>query len=200
MDDADALDTSFDSICKDFNESQDLLGRSPAKKFYLENNRSMLSLITLLISTRNESGLQLLDVENDPWKTYPKKSIKPSLDALRAEIGHRWNTSLQQDGKAPASKHWDKDKMMKWLKEHPIELDDDLAFLKREFENKKSVALQASKDSKKEKQQLAALDATAKSKHKSWSERHPYLCLIHALVDHDSIKLAYIRHGELPSG
>ncbi len=57
--------------------------------------------------------------------------------------------------------------MMKWLKEHPIESDDDLAVLKREVENKKSAALQASKDSKKEKQQLAALDAAAKSKHKS---------------------------------
>ena len=154
----------------------------------------------LSIGARDESGLPLLDVENDPWKTYPKKSIKPSLDALRAEIGRRWNTSLQQDGKAPASRHWNKNKMMKWLKEHPIESDDDLAFLKREIENKKSAALQASKDSKKEKQQLAALDAAAKSKHKSWSGRHPYLCLIHALVDHDSIKLAYIRRGDLPSG
>ncbi len=72
MDDADALDTSFDSICEDFDESQDSLGRSPAKKFYLENNRSMLSLITLLIGARDESSLPLLDVENDPWKTYPK--------------------------------------------------------------------------------------------------------------------------------
>ncbi len=71
MDDADALDTSFDCICEDFDESQDLLGCSPAEKFYLENNQSMLSLI-LLIGARDESGLPLLDVENDPWKTYQK--------------------------------------------------------------------------------------------------------------------------------
>jgi hypothetical protein len=89
--------------------------------------------------------------------------------------------------------------MIKWLEEHPINLDDGLAFLKRKVENRKRAAMQASKDSEQEKQQLTAHDRAAK-KYKSWCGLYPYLCLIHALIDNDSIKLAYIWHGYLPPG
>jgi hypothetical protein len=50
---------------------------------------------------------------------------------------------LQQEGKAPATKHWDENKMIKWLEEHPINLDDDLAFLKRKVKDRKRAAMQA---------------------------------------------------------
>jgi hypothetical protein len=33
--------------------------------------------------------------------------------------------------------------MIKWLEEHPINLDDDLAFLKRKVEDRKRAAMQA---------------------------------------------------------
>ncbi len=37
-------------------------------------------------------------------------------------------------------------------------------------------------------------------KNKSWSGRLPYLCLIHALIDHDNIKAASIHRSDIPSG
>jgi hypothetical protein len=89
MDEADALDNSFSTFCKNYDELPNLLDCSPAKQFYLDNNRSMLSLATLSICARDESGLPLLGVQNDPWKKIPKKTIKPSLEALRAEIRRR---------------------------------------------------------------------------------------------------------------
>ncbi len=106
---------------------------SPAEQFYLDNNQSMLLLATLSIGARDARGLPLIDVQNDPWNKIPKKTIKLSMDALCAEIRCCWNT-LQREGKEPASKHWDKNKMIKWLEEHPINLADDLAFLKHEQE------------------------------------------------------------------
>ena len=89
--------------------------------------------------------------------------------------------------------------MTKWLEDHPIANADDVAFLKCEIENWKWAATKAAKDSEEETQQLTDIDGAAK-KHKSWSGRHPYLRLTHALVDHDNIKAAYIQHGDLPSG
>ena len=50
-----------------------------------------------------------------------------------------------------------------------------------------------------EANQLLALDGGTK-KNKRWSRRLPYLRLIHALIDHDNIKAAYIRRGDIPLG
>jgi hypothetical protein len=107
MDEADALDNSFSTFCEDYNELPNPLDYSPAKQFYLDNNWSMFLLATLSINVRDASGLPLIDVQNDPWNKIPKKSIKPLLDALCTEIQRCWNT-LQQEGKVPALKHWDK--------------------------------------------------------------------------------------------
>jgi hypothetical protein len=61
-------------------------------------------------------------------------------------------------GKEPATKHWDKNKMMKWLEEHSTATGNDVAFLKCEVENWKRVAMKAIKDSEKEKQQLVTIN------------------------------------------
>jgi hypothetical protein len=47
--------------------------------------------------------------------------------------------------------------MMKWLEDHPITLDDDVAFLKHEVENRKRAAMKATKDSKKKISNLLKL-------------------------------------------
>jgi hypothetical protein len=72
MDEADALDNSFSTFCKDYDELPNPLDCSPAEQFYLDNNWSMLLLATLSIGAIDENGLPLLDVQNDPWKKYQK--------------------------------------------------------------------------------------------------------------------------------
>ena len=61
------------------------------------------------------------------------------------------------------------------------------------------VVINAEREKKKEKEKLLDLDGLA-TKYKSWTGRAPYLCLIHALIDHDDIKAAYICRDDIPSG
>ena len=94
---------------------------------------------------------------------------------------------------------WDKNKLMKWLEDHPIAAADDVSFLKKEVANMARVVINAKKEKNKEKEQLLDLEGSA-TKYKSWTGRAPYLRLIHTLIDHDDIKAAYIHRGDIPSG
>lgn len=174
---------------------------SPAEQHYADNSRTMLSLATMSIGAVGEDGSPLLDPDGSPWNKVAKKQIKPGSDLLRAEIKRRWQCS-KQESKEPATKNWEKSKLMKWLQEHPIAAADDITFLKHEVGIRKRTALLAARERDKETEQLLALDgaASSKNKYKSWNGRLPYLRLIHALVDHDNIKAAYVHRGDIPSG
>ena len=159
----------------------------------------MLSLATMSIGARDEDGLPLIDCDLVPWNKIPKKQIKPGSDLLRAEIKRRWQAELPPKDKEPSSKNWDKTKLMKWLEEHPIIAAEDAAFLKQAVASRKRTAVNAARETEFEREQLLAVDVAGK-KYKKWSGRLPYLRLIHALVDNDDIKVAYLRRGDIPSG
>ncbi len=153
------------------------------------------------IGARDDDGHPLNDPDAAPWDKLPKKQIKPTLDVLQQEIKRRWSTATVQPikDKEPASKNWDKNKLMKWLEDHPIAAADDVSFLKKEVASMKRVVLNAAREKNKEQEKMSDLDGTA-SKYKSWNGRIPYLRLIHALIDHDDIKVTYIHQGDIPSG
>ncbi len=187
----------------DYEEPPPSLCVSPAENHFIDNNRTMLSLAAMCIGALDNDGLQLVDPDAAPWNQFPKKQVKPASDILRAEMMRRWTTSAisDQEGKPPASKNWGKDKLMKWLHDYPIAATDDVAFLKREVASRKKAAINAAQERDKEAAKLLALDGEgAKNKYKSWNGRLPYLRLIHTLIDHDNIKAAYIRRGDIPSG
>ena len=171
----------------------------------------MLSLATMSIGALDNDGQSLIDPDAAPWNKFPKKQIKPGADVLRAKIKRRWQNAEpvittdicnKRESKEPASKNWDKNKLMTWLQDHPIVAARDVAFLKNEVSNRKRTAINAEKESEKEVEQLVAVDGAGgvKKKYKSWSGRLPYLRLIHALIDHDNIKATYVRRGDIPSG
>ena len=84
MDLTDALEDSF---CNNCNEELSVpLICSPAKRYYMDNNCSMLSLATIAIGALDNNNQPFIVVNAASWNNIPKKSIKPSLDALRMEI------------------------------------------------------------------------------------------------------------------
>ena len=174
---------------------------SPTEQQFVDNNRTMLLLATMCIGALDNNGLPLIDPDTAPWNQFPKKHVKPASDILRAEIRCQWSANSNQEGKEPASKNWGKDKLTKWLQDHPIAAADNVAFLKHKVAKRKMTAIKAAQESDKEAEQLLAHDgAGAKNKYKSWNGQLPCLHLICALINHDNIKAAYVRRGDILSG
>ena len=94
----------------------------------------MILLATMSIGVHDDGGHLLIDPNKAPWDKLPKKQIKPTLDLLREEIKCRWMTATEQPmkDKEPAPNNWDKNKLMKWLEDHPIAAANDVSFLKKE--------------------------------------------------------------------
>ena len=103
----------------------------------------MLSLASMSIGVVDNDGQPLIDPDTAPWNKFPKQQIKPSLNLLCAEIKRQWQTEPWPStdvSKEPASKNWDKNKLMKWLHEHPITAADGTAFLKHEVATRKQTS------------------------------------------------------------
>lgn len=174
---------------------------SATEKYFLESDRTILSLVLLSIGLCEADGSTLLDPKTLPWKNMNSTLIKPKADDLKAECTRRWHAFIRRDrmAKEPSNKYWDKKKLLKYLCEHPICAADEVAFLKAEISKRKKAAEEATKEAASEKSALEAADAAA-NKFKSWTGKLPYLRLIHAIVDDEEIKRAYIHRNDIPSG
>ena len=204
------------SLCGDDDAADDTFARSqnPTKDHYITSNRTLLSLVVMSIGLCNEDGSALLDPDARPWKTMKKKSVKPCADDLSEEVLRRWHTFVSGDSseveRQPHPRNWDKKELMRWLEEYPISAAEDISFLRATVAERKTAAEDATNKSAAQIRKLQG-DATTgteaksttddkKNKHKNWTGRYPYLRLMHALVDNDEIKSAYIHRDDAPSG
>ena len=76
----------------------------------------------------------------------------------------------------------------------------DVSFLQAEILKRKDAAKEAEKEAAIEKRLLAEVADKGAKKYKLWTGKYPYLQLIHAIVDNDDIKHAYIHCNNIPSG
>jgi hypothetical protein len=185
----------------------DVTDVSATETYYIESDRTLLSLVALSIGLCDANGLKILDPDTPPWKNMNANIIKPKVDDLKAECIRRWHAFIRHDpdaskecrAKEPSNKYWDKKKLLKYLCDHPISGSCDVTFLRAEISKRREAAVDAAKELISEKRQLDIADAAAK-KYKSWTGKHPYLRLMHAIVDDDNIKRAYIHRNDVPSG
>jgi hypothetical protein len=177
---------------------------SPTENFFVESDRTLLSLVVLSIGLCDDDGSATLDPNLPPWKNMNANMIKPKVDDLKAECIRRWCAFIRHEqdankAKEPSNKYWDRKKLLKYLCDHPISAASEVAFLRAEISKRKETAAAAMEEAAAEKRLLDAADASAK-KYKSWSGKLPYLRLIHTIVDNDNIKRAYIHRNDIPSG
>jgi hypothetical protein len=151
----------------------------------------------------------ILDPNTAPWKTMNANTTKPKADVLKAECIRRWRAFIQEEdpavskecgAKEPSNKYWSKEKVMQYLCDHPISAARDISFLRAEILKRKDAAKDAEKEAATEKRLLAEAGDKGAKKYKSWTGKYPYLRLIHAIVDNDDIKRAFIHHNDVPSG
>ena len=88
---------------------------------------------------------------------------------------------------------------MQYLCDHPISAARDVSFLRVEILKWKDAAKEADKEAAIEERLLAEVADNGAKKYNSWTGKYPYLQLIHAIVNDDNIKHAYIHHKNIPS-
>jgi hypothetical protein len=135
------LDTSIvdeDPILSDFHSQSDDIRGIPmtagsAERWLNSKNHSMRTLVVLCRGILNDDGSQILDIMMDPWRLLPLNTIKPKSEEYKVEIKRRWEQFNSEGAKKkkPKPTQWNIDKCLKWLDNHPITNETDIAFLQQ---------------------------------------------------------------------
>ena len=118
----------------------DVLSISASEQFFLDSDRTVLSLVILSIGLNDDDGSMMLDPNTAPWKTMNTNTTKPKADVLKGECIRRWCAFIRKDlagavskecrAKEPSNKYWNREKVMKYLCDHPISAARDISFLR----------------------------------------------------------------------
>lgn len=156
-------------------------GITESERVYEANGRSRVSLVTLCLGLKKPDGQELIDINQEPWKSEAKSQIKPKAKDLKEEVKRR--AALKDLHPMPRPNAWSVPELMEWLNNHPIQTLPDIRFLIRESERIKEMIHAAQKEEENEAAALQGAD---------WRGNIPYLRLIHCLAE-DNIKPAYLR-------
>jgi hypothetical protein len=165
-----------------------------AKRWLNSNNHSMRTLVALCRGILNDNGSQILDIMMDPWRFLPLYTIKPKSEEYKVEIKCRWEQFNSEGAKEkkPKPTQWNIDKCLKWLDDHPIINETDIAFLQQTVSLRIKFANDAATQERIEK------EITDRAE-KNWYGPVPYLCILHALIEFDEIKKAYLEQNNIAS-
>ena len=189
-----SLDTSFDTSI-DIGSSEpaeELYASLSAEHIFEEKNKSMKSLIVLCCGLKNSDGTNLIDINDDPWKSLPVATTKPNAADYKAEVTRRYHVlNLSGVGmKDPRPNQWRLDRLLEWLKLHPLRDASDVEFLQETVKNRKVVA-----------ERVVAQRANDKEVHdkaeKAWYGPLPILRLLCCLTDNDAIRRAYLTRNDI---
>jgi len=153
---------------------------------------SLRTLVAMSRGCKSVDGTALLDITIEPFVLMPSKTVKPTASDYHNEVSRQYSVSHEEDNVPPRPKQWSITKCQEWLDSHPIVDGGELFDLEGEIEKYKEVAKKAALD------RLA--DEEALNGGKNWTGKYPMLRMMHAVVDHDEIKRAYITRHDLPAG
>ena len=89
-----------------------------AEKIFNDKNKSMKSLIVLCCGLLNSDGTNLIDINEDPWKSLPVATTKPSASDYKEEVIRRYKVlTLVGVGlkEPPRPKAWKLDRLLEWF-------------------------------------------------------------------------------------
>ena len=146
---------------------------------------------------KHDDGTPAIDVLAPPWLTMKKSAIRILSKEYQAEIiTCHWEIMCSNDPDLktntrviPCPSQWNLAKVQKWLDNNPVTVDGDCAFLLATALQRIGAAARADA----EKSVVLALF------NKGWVGKEPILWLIHALIDNNDIKRAYLEHFDVPS-
>ena len=155
---------------------------SLAEMFYVSQNQSLKALALLSLGLKNSDGTPTFDPAVLPWSAALRPTaLKMTSSELRAEVARR-SAGAEV---VPRPSQWKLVKLTDWLEKNPITCAGDIAFIRATIAHRISVA---------ERSKSAQLDAVATAnKGSKWYGKYPHLRLIHAVIDDEVIKAAYMR-------
>jgi hypothetical protein len=176
---------------KDVSASHDTGGVGDAERHYISSNCDVKVLLVLCRGIFEPDGSPLLDENAEPWRSVkPRLSIKPTAKDLRAEVTRRFQSFIcngSDKTRAPQPKQWTTDKLEEYLKNHPITKETDVQFLRRKVLEHKLIVEEAQLSSQCNNDLLQ----------KEWYGKIPVLRLIHAIVEDDRTKRAFLTRFDL---
>ena len=80
---------------------------SATEKYFLESDRTILSLLLLSIGLCEADGSTMLNPKTLPWKNMNTSMIKPKANDLKAECNQRWHAFICRNcmAKEPSNKY-----------------------------------------------------------------------------------------------
>jgi len=160
-----------------------------AELFYTRQQCSLRSLAIMCQGLLDDAGGPLVNTSVQPWNQVKPNKLKLTAKELRDEVTRRHSASENVLGIPPRPNAWTVARAQEWLNDNPITIAGEVAFLK--------AAIRQHVDTGGAEGVPGAGAAGARA---NWHGKYPHLRLIHAMVDHDNIKRAYITSGHLPSG
>jgi hypothetical protein len=165
-----------------------------AESVFVSKNSSLKALAVLSAGLKNADGADLIDLEGDPWKSLPVRTIRPQREDYAEEISRRYESEnllvTANMSRAPKPKQWDKNIMLTWLDDHPISHPTDVQFIQDTVQDRKESAEWVNAV-----QQLEN-DSVDKAE-KAWYGPLPMLRLIMALDHSEDIRHAYLKRNDI---
>ncbi len=169
---------------------------SLSEVFYISENQSLKALALLSLGLKNSDGMPTFNLAALPWSAALRPTaLKMTAKDLRAEIIRR-SVAAENVLNAPRPSQWTVPKATEWLEKNPIVAAHEVAFIRATIAHRVLVAersqLEHAEDANDDRSQVA--------KGSKWFGKFPHLRLIHAVIDDDNIKAAYIWRLHVPSG
>ena len=164
---------------------------------YASHGRSLKALAVLSLGLKNNDGSPTFDPSVLPWSAALRPSaLKMTAKGLRDEVKRRSEAAGDDALTAPRPKQWTVGKATEWLEANPIAADDEIAFIHHTIQHRINVAERAALPDATTS--LAA--PTSNGGTGNWIGKYPHLRLIHAVIDDNEIKRAYLNRLNVPSG
>lgn len=106
---------------------------------YADKGYSKLCLYLLSIGQTTSEGLDLIDIDDEPWKSIKRKEIKPQAKHFSAEILRRAKLNCTDKKFMPRPANWNSEQQTKWLKDQPIVGESDCKFIRYEVDRVRKI-------------------------------------------------------------
>lgn len=157
------------------------------------NTRTLIVLCRGIVDVE-DSGKQLIDITIPPWsEVMPKKSISPTNAEYVAEIRRRWHkfAGIPTDFKGmPKPSKWTTSELTKWLDEHPMTDEAEVAYLRARAAELKATIVEAALE-------RAAAMNMEDSCGRQWTDEATKLRLIMILVEDDEANALFKRRLDI---
>jgi hypothetical protein len=176
------------------NEARPEPEESCSQQLYNSLGYSKKILVALSLGQKKENNHPLVDLDQPPWSSKTKQTVKPTNADLANEVLRRQTevtfpgSNVDKRFLLMKPKNKKREELIEWLEYYPINNGRCVEFLRNEVARVEEILHQAMVE---EKETIQAL------KHGAWTGRTPYLRLLHCITDCDATRTAFLHRNDV---